>query len=386
MNNRKIIVSLAFILMLAVLVTGCGMVQVNDEKDRKVVVAEVNGEEILKGELLDQYEQYANYYNVSEDNEKQVKSDILDDLIRQQVIVQKAKAAGHDVNDDIRAQAAEEYEEMASDYAKSLKEQAGEDADENTDYEKLARDEMDETLKAMGMTKDDYIDFMAENIAIQNYIDELTVDITVSDTEIEEYYNKELEFQKESPSLAAYYSPVKIVTDPAVRRVKHILIKLSDEDTQEITKLRQDKKTEEADNLREEKLESIKEKADKVLSQVKAGEDFEILMNKFGEDPGMQNEDYKDGYTMLRDASMRAEFLEASFRLKEGETSDLVATDNGYHIIKAYEATEDVIAPLEDVKDEIQTVLLNQKKNEKTNELIEEWVDEANIKKYDRRF
>ncbi len=340
----------------------------------------------MKGELLDQYEQYANYYNVSEEDAKQVKADILDDLIRQQVIVQKAKAAGHAVNDDIRAQAAEEYEEMASDYAKSLKEQAGEDADENTDYEKLARDEMDETLKAMGMTKDDYIDFMAENIAIQNYIDELTVDITVSDTEIEEYYNKELEFQKESPSLAAYYSPVKIVNDPAVRRVKHILIKLSDEDTQEITKLRQDKKTEEADKLREEKLVSIKEKADKVLSQVKAGEDFEILMNKFGEDPGMQNEDYKDGYTMLRDASMRAEFLEASFRLKEGETSDLVATDNGYHIIKAYEATEDVIAPLEDVKDEIQTVLLNQKKNEKTNELIEEWVDEANIKKYDRRF
>jgi len=372
--------------MLAVLTTGCGMVQVNDDKDRKVVVAEVNGEEILKGELLDQYEQYANYYNVSEEDAKQVKADILDDLIRQQVIVQKAKAAGHAVNDDIRAQAAEEYEEMASDYAKSLKEQAGEDADENTDYEKLARDDMDETLKAMGMTKDDYIDFMAENIAIQNYIDELTADIAVSDTEIEEYYNEELEFQKEAPSLAVYYSPVKIVTDPAVRRVKHILIKLSDEDTGEITKLRQDGKTEEADKLREEKLKDIKELAEKVLSQAKAGEDFEMLINKFGEDPGMQHEDYKDGYTMYRDASMRAEFLEASFQLEEGQISGLVATDNGYHIIKAYEAADDVVASLEEVKDDIQTVLLNQKKNEKTNELIEEWVNEAEIKKYDRRF
>jgi parvulin-like peptidyl-prolyl isomerase len=99
----------------------------------------------------------------------------------------------------------------------------------------------------------------------------------------------------------------------------------------------------------------------------------------------MKSEENKDGYTMVRDASMRPEFLEASFQLKKGETSDLVATDNGYHIIKVYDATEDVIAPLDDKKEEIKTALLSQKKNEKTNELIEQWIKEADIKKYDNR-
>jgi foldase protein PrsA len=380
--KRRLVPVLA--LILAVLVSGCGMIQVNEEKDRKIVVAEVNGKDILKGELLDQYEQYTAYYGVSKENEKQTKLDILDNLIRQELVKQKAEAAGFKVDDETRAQAEEDYAQMEKDYAQSLKDKAGEDADKNTDYEAQARKEMEESLEAAGVTKEEYIEVLAENIAVQRFFDDLTKDLTVEDKEIEEYYNKELEFQKTSPSLSAYYSAVKVVTEPATRRVKHILIKLSDEDTTEILKLRQENKSEEADKLREEKLKDIKAKADKVLEDVKSGQDFEVLIRKYGEDPGMvENE---DGYTMVRDESMRPEFLEESFKLKEGEVSGLVATDNGYHIIKAYEATEDVIAPLEDVKEDIQEVLLSNKKNTKTNELIDQWEKEAKIKKFDKRF
>jgi len=382
----------ALTIVLAVAVSGCNMVQVNEEKDRKIVVAKVNGTEILKGEFLDQYEQYVSYYGVSEEDEEQVKSvktDILDNLVRQELVRQKAETAGHEVNDEIRTQAEKEFEQSVKEYAKSLQENAekntDKDADKDTDYESQARTKMEESLKSMDMTKEQYIEFLAENIVVQNYVDELTTDLKVEDKEIEDYYNEELSFQKENPSLASYYSSVQIVTEPASRRVKHILIKLADEDTEAIDKLRQDSKDDEADKLREEKLKAIKTKADEVLAKVKAGEDFETLLKEYGEDPGMKSEENKDGYTMVRDASMRPEFLEASFQLKKGETSDLVATDNGYHIIKVYDATEDVIAPLDDKKEEIKTALLSQKKNEKTNELIEQWIKEADIKKYDNR-
>ncbi|HBG77078.1 MAG TPA: peptidylprolyl isomerase, partial [Clostridiales bacterium] len=92
------------------------------------------------------------------------------------------------------------------------------------------------------------------------------------------------------------------------------------------------------------------------------------------------------GYTMTRDAGMQPEFLKASFQLKEGETSELVATDNGYHIIKVYEAKEDVIAPLDDEKKEqIRDALLSEKKNQEIDKKIQNWVKKADIRKYEKR-
>ena len=410
-NWRKVLFSTLAVL-LAVAVSGCSMVRVNEKKDRNIVVASVNGEKIRKGKLLDQYQQYAASYGVSDEDKDQVKSikaNILDGLINQELVRQKAEKAGYKANDKNRAQAEKEYEQTVADYVKSLQQKAEKDkadkdkantdgkagdgkadkdqnTDQNVDYEKQARAEMNQSLQSMHMTKKDYIEFVAENIAIQDYLDELTADVSVKDKEIKDYYDQQLKAQKETPSTASYYSSVPIVTQPASRRVKHILIKFSDKDMKKISELRQANKKEEADKLRKKKLEEIKPKADEVLAKVRAGEDFEALMKKYGEDPGMKSEENKDGYTMTRDAGMQPEFLKASFQLKEGETSELVATDNGYHIIKVYEAKEDVIAPLDDEKKEqIRTALRSEKKNQEIDKKIQEWIKKADIRKYEKR-
>ena len=399
-NWRKVLFSTLAVL-LVVAVSGCSMVRVNEKKDRNTVVAKVNGEKILKGKLLDQYQQYAASYGVSDEDKDQVKSvkaSILDGLINQELVRQKAEKAGHKANDKNRAQAEKEYEQTVADYAKSLQQKAEQDkadkekadqnknTDQNVDYEKRARAEMKKSLQSMHMTKKDYIEFVAENIAIQDYLDGLTADVSVKDQEIKDYYDQQLKAQKETPSTASYYSSVPIVTQPASRRVKHILIKFSDKDMKKISELRQDNKKKEADKLRKTKLKEIKPKADEVLTKVRGGDDFEALMKKYGEDPGMKSEENKDGYTMTRDAGMQPEFLEASFQLKKGETSDLVATDNGYHIIKVYEANEDVIAPLDDEKKEqIRDALLSEKKNQEIDKKIQNWVKKADIRKYEKR-
>lgn len=382
MKNRKNVVFTTLLLVLAVLLSSCGLVQVNEDKDRKIIVAKVNGEDILKGDLIDLYKMY---YGQADEYDKDIMTGILDSLIEEELVKQKTAAAGHVVNDEIRGQAKEEFEQTIEDHAEKLKEQADEDADPNTDYLQLAKDDMKEYLESANITEEEFIEESAEYIAIQNYLDKLTDDLTVDDKEIEEYYQKELDSQLKYPSMTAYYSSVPIVTEPAMRRVKHILIKLPDEDTKSIQALRQEDKDDEADELREEKLEGLQTKAEAVFAEAKSNKDFESLIVKHGEDPGMKEEEYKDGYTMYRDSGMYEEFLTASFELKEGEISELIATDVGYHIIKAYEATEDVIAPLEDVKEEIRTALLNKKKSEKTDELIKEWLEEADIKKYENR-
>lgn len=382
MKNRKNVVFTTLLLVLAVLLSSCGLVQVNEDKDRKIIVAKVNGEDILKGDLIDLYKMY---YGQADEYDKDIMTGILDSLIEEELVKQKTAAAGHVVNDEIRGQAKEEFEQTIEDHAEKLKEQADEDADPNTDYLQLAKDDMKEYLESANITEEEFIEESAEYIAIQNYLDKLTDDLTVDDKEIEEYYQKELDSQLKYPSMTAYYSSVPIVTEPAMRRVKHILIKLPDEDTKSIQALRQEDKDDEADELREEKLEALQTKAEAVFAEAKSNKDFESLIVKHGEDPGMKEEEYKDGYTMYRDSGMYEEFLTASFELKEGEISELIATDVGYHIIKAYEATEDVIAPLVDVKEEIRTALLNKKKSEKTDELIKEWLEEADIKKYENR-
>lgn len=380
MNNRKGIKFLILILVLAAIMSGC--VQVNEEKDRSLVIAEVNGEQIKKGEILDQYHRG---YGEPEEYDEEIMLNILNSLIENKLVKQKAASAGHIVDEDVRKRAQEDYDQTIRTYGETLRQQAGEDADPDTDYEQKAREELQKIITESGQTEEGYLNLLAENIAILDFLDELLTDLKVEDNEIEEYYQEELEFQRDYPSMAAYYSSVKIVTEPASRLVKHILIKLADEDTQGIDALRKEGKEEDADALREEKLKTIESNAKKVLDRANAEEDFEALIDLFGEDPGMELEEYKDGYSMLRDESMMPEFLEASFQLQEGEISDLVPTDYGYHIIKVYKATEDIIAPLEDVKEEIRSVLLNQKKSRKTGELIDQWLEEADIKRYEKR-
>ncbi len=97
--------------------------------------------------------------------------------------------------------------------------------------------------------------------------------------------------------------------------VKHILISFGDENTDDAT-----------DEMKAE----AKKKAEEVLEKVKAGEDFDKLVEEYNDDPGATSE----GYTFADNGEMVQEFADASFALKVGETSELVETPYGYHIIK----------------------------------------------------
>ncbi|MEG1269312.1 MAG: peptidylprolyl isomerase [Oscillospiraceae bacterium] len=70
--------------------------------------------------------------------------------------------------------------------------------------------------------------------------------------------------------------------------------------------------------------------AEDVLLQLKGGADFDTLMNKYTEDPGISS--YPDGYT-FGPGKMVPEFEEAVKALKVGEMSEIVQSEHGYHII-----------------------------------------------------
>lgn len=78
--------------------------------------------------------------------------------------------------------------------------------------------------------------------------------------------------------------------------------------------------------------------AESALARVNAGEDFNALISELNEDPGMtsQPDGYlfdNQGYT-LDGSQMVTEFTDAAWKLAVGQTSGLVQTDYGFHIIK----------------------------------------------------
>lgn len=84
-----------------------------------------------------------------------------------------------------------------------------------------------------------------------------------------------------------------------------------------------------ADNEEADKAEKLK-KAQDVAALAQAGGDFDELVRKYGEDPGMESS--PDGYYFTT-GKMVESFETTTFALKENEISDPVESQFGYHII-----------------------------------------------------
>ena len=82
--------------------------------------------------------------------------------------------------------------------------------------------------------------------------------------------------------------------------------------------------------------EAAKKLAEEILQKALDGEDFKGLIKEYGWDPGMESDEYKDGYYIRPESSFVQEFKDAAFALKENEiTTELVENASyGYFIIK----------------------------------------------------
>jgi len=127
--------------------------------------------------------------------------------------------------------------------------------------------------------------------------------------------------------------------------------------------------------LAQDKIDAAKKTADDVLAQIKAGGNFEELMNKYSADPGLK--DAPTGYPFTK-GEMMAEFENAAYALKEGEISDLVQSSYGYHIIKRVKFTFDE-KEFEQKKDAVKTKILS----ERFAALTKQWEAAAKVQRND---
>jgi peptidyl-prolyl cis-trans isomerase SurA len=78
--------------------------------------------------------------------------------------------------------------------------------------------------------------------------------------------------------------------------------------------------------------EAARVRIDSLLARVRAGEDFAALAREFSEDPGSGANGGDLGW--FRRGMMVREFEEVAFQLLDGQVSEPVRTDFGYHIIR----------------------------------------------------
>jgi peptidyl-prolyl cis-trans isomerase D len=169
--------------------------------------------------------------------------------------------------------------------------------------------------------------------------DAVAAQINVSDADIKAYYDQN----------AARYS------EEEQRRASHILIKA-------------DKSASAADKA------AAKEKAEKLLAQVRKNPaDFAKLAKENSQDPG--SAERGGDLDFFGKGMMVKSFEDAAFKLKQGEISDVVESDFGYHIIQLTAVKPAVVKPLEEVKSQIAADIKKQLAAKKFTEMAEQFTN-----------
>ena len=162
----------------------------------------------------------------------------------------------------------------------------------------------------------------------------------VTDAEVQQYYNQ-------------HQSDYKV--DDQVK-VRHILIKVDPN---------ADAKTDAA----------AKQKAEDILKQLHNGGNFAELAKKYSDDPGSKDTGGELGF--IKHGVTVPEFDKAAFALQPGQTSDLVKTKFGYHIIQSEEKETAHTRPLDEVKPTIVSVMTRQKESQAQQAFAQQLANEA---------
>jgi parvulin-like peptidyl-prolyl isomerase len=178
-------------------------------------------------------------------------------------------------------------------------------------------------LEKQGLTDEQVRTDVRTRLLSERIFEEVTKDVEVTDQEIQAYYD-ENKAQFETP---------------ASRDVRHILVKQ-------------------------------KARAEDLYRQLQQGGDFAALAKRYSQDPASKAEGGK--FTAQQGATV-PEFDKTAFELETGELSRPVKTQFGWHIIEAMSAVKPkATQEPSEVESQISDQLLEEQKNARINEWIEE--------------
>lgn len=278
------------------------------------VVAGVNGETISKGELESAIAQLQSRAGraVPADQRDQVFRSVLDQLIAYHLLVQESTARSIAVPDaDLDTRISEIRSQFPSQEA------------------------FVQTLEQRMLTMAELRTNLRQGMQIDKMLEaELAATATVTTQQVEEFYaGNSSEFQRGERV-----------------RASHILIRV-------------------ADGADATTKDQARTRAADILEEVNGGQDFAALATRHSEDPGSAPGGGDLGY--FEHGQMVPPFEEAAFSLATAQTSSLVETPFGYHIIKVTDKQPPRTIPLAEVRGEIEKFLQTHNREQHTQTFVE---------------
>lgn len=296
---KKLIISLLAVCLLFT-TAGC-LVQVNTEKNRNITVALIDNKyEIKKGDYLDTYNYYVALYalygmdltsSTYAEMREELKTSLVTSLVNEKICEIEMEKVDFQISDEDREKARADFEEDIKELADKYKEEAEEAAsatpspdatpaptatpgeeEKERDFMQEARDYYADLIKENDMTEEEYIDELAKEYRLERFKKFILSDeITITDDDILNYYNEQLDAQKLSPNLDSDV----LLYEPSGVSYKYIKVMLTTEEQEEYDKLIDEEKEDEAEAYI--KKTSYKRAAEYLL-RIKNGEAFEDVM------------------------------------------------------------------------------------------------------------
>ncbi len=285
---------------------------------------------------------------------------------------------------ELRAEAQATYDATYADLYDSLND--GELTEDELAAQTLAQ------LEDYGYTVDALLEQAQAELAYERLYEQLTQDVQVSDADVAESYAQTVESDRQTyeNDLASYvlqcmYGARPAYTPEGIRTIKHILIKYQDEDAQKISELvalseKPDDYDAQYEALKQAAYANIKDKVDEIMARIEAGEDFDALVEEYGEDPGMQSEPYKSEGYMVYDgaATLVAEFVDGAMALENvGDvTAEPALTEYGAHILLYFSDLEPgEVALTDETAESLRAELLAERQSEAYNDALNAYRD-----------
>jgi len=132
----------------------------------------------------------------------------------------------------------------------------------------------------------------------------------------------------------------------------------------------------------EKAIADARAKAEDILKQLKAGGDFAKLAEKYSDDPGSAKSGGELGW--IGRGRTVPEFEKAAFSLGKGQTSDLVKSSYGFHIIHVEDKQQAHLKTLAEVKSEIEEKVKQQKTARATESAANALLSQARTAGFDK--
>ena len=188
-------------------------------------------------------------------------------------------------------------------------------------------------IEAGGFSEESYREDIRQQRSVQQMIaGELAQEVSVSDEEIQNFYNENIEQ----------------MTMPEAIRARHILVKLAADD--------------------EAAREAAQESIAALQKKLQDGADFVTLATERSDAPSAPKGGDLDFFGR---GQMVPAFEEAAFALQPGEISDVVETQFGFHIIRLEERRDAQSVPVEQAAERISAYLTQGKLQSAVEDLVD---------------